>query len=135
MRRRGLHRVTFALAAVYNVSWGIYAAIDPQWLFRFSGLPPMQHPAIFACLGMVIGVYGLLYADVARRPEAGVAVAAVGLLGKILGPSGLTVMIASGEWPLRTVVLCLPNDVIWWLPFTLYLWDARASVRIDTETR
>jgi len=135
MKRRGLHRVTFALAALYNVSWGVYAAIDPQWLFRFSDLPPMRHPAIFACLGMVIGVYGLLYAEIARRPEAGFAIAAIGLLGKILGPIGLAVLIASGEWPPRTAVLCLTNDVVWWVPFAIYLWDARGTLQTAEPTR
>jgi hypothetical protein len=124
MRRRALHRAVFTLAAVYNVLWGLYAAVDPQWLFRFAGMPPLNHPAFFSCLGMVIGVYGLLYAEVARRPEHGFALAAVGLLGKVLGPIGLALLILQGEWPVATLVLCLTNDFIWWVPFGLYLWDA-----------
>ncbi|MFE8602092.1 hypothetical protein [Archangium violaceum] len=124
MKRRALHRAVFTLAAVYNLLWGLYAAVDPQWLFRFAGMPPMNQPALFACLGMVIGVYGLLYAEVARRPEHGFALAAVGLLGKVLGPIGLALLILRGEWPAATLVLCLTNDFIWWVPFGLYLWDA-----------
>jgi hypothetical protein len=124
MKRRSLHRAVFLLAAVYNVLWGLYAAVDPQWLFRFAGMAPLNHPAFFACLGMVIGVYGLLYAEVARRPEHGFALAAVGLLGKVLGPIGLAGLILRGEWPRATLVLCLTNDFIWWVPFTLYLRDA-----------
>jgi hypothetical protein len=124
MKRRALHRVVFTLAAAYNLLWGLYAAVDPQWLFRFAGMPPMNQPALFACLGMVIGVYGLLYAEVARRPEHGFALAAVGLLGKVLGPIGLALLILRGEWPVATLVLCLTNDFIWWVPFGLYLWDA-----------
>jgi len=27
-------------------------------------------------------------------------------------------------WPPATLVLCLTNDFIWWLPFILYLRDA-----------
>lgn len=124
MKNRSLHRAVFLAAAVYNVLWGLYAAVDPQWLFRFAGMPPLNHPAFFACLGMVIGVYGLLYAEVARRPEHGFALAAVGLLGKVLGPIGLAGLILQGEWPRATLVLCLTNDFIWWVPFTLYLRDA-----------
>lgn len=124
MKRRTLHRAVFSLAALYNILWGLYAAVDPQWLFRFAGMAPMNHPAFFSCLGMVIGVYGLLYAEVARRPEHGFALAAVGLLGKVLGPLGLAVLIFQGEWPKATLVLCLTNDFIWWAPFALYLWDA-----------
>jgi len=30
IRRRRFHRVVFALAALYNASWGLYSAFDPQ---------------------------------------------------------------------------------------------------------
>jgi len=72
-----------------NFGWGIHAALDPQWLFRFAGMPLDNHPQIFACLGMVIGLYGILYLEIARVPERGWLLACVGLLGKILGPIGL----------------------------------------------
>ncbi len=118
------HRITFVLAGAYNILWGGYAALDPQWFFRLTGLPPLNHPQIFACLGMVVGLYGLLYLEVARAPERGWLLAAVGLLGKILGPLGLAVLIVTGQWPVGTIVLCLTNDLIWWLPFAAYLRQA-----------
>jgi len=74
---------------------------------------------------MVVGVYGLLYWEVARRPERAWPIAAVGLLGKVLGPIGLFQLILSHTWPTRTLILCVTNDFIWWIPFTLYLVDAR----------
>ena len=49
-------------------------------------MPLANHPAVFACLGMVVGLYGVLYFEVARDPERGWLIAAVGLAGKILGP-------------------------------------------------
>lgn len=131
LARRHLYRVTFAAAAVYNVLWGLYAGLDPQWVFRFAGMPPMQHPVVFACVGMVIGVYGVLYAEVARRPERGFLIAAVGMAGKVFGPLGLAVMIALGQWPPRTIFVILTNDLIWWIPFGLYLRDAWPAYRDD----
>lgn len=127
MKRRRLHRITFALAGAYNLAWGAYSAADPQWLFRYAGMPLMNHPEIFACLAMVIGIYGFLYWQVARDPEHGVPIAAIGLLGKVLGPIGLAQLIYAGTWPMRSIVLCITNDFIWWVPFALYLWDARAA--------
>jgi hypothetical protein len=75
---------------------------------------------------MVIGLYGVLYLEVARVPERGQVLAAIGLAGKLLGPIGLVQLISSGSWPLRSAWLCVTNDVIWWLPFGLYLYDSRA---------
>ena len=68
---RRLHRAVFIAAGLYNIAWGIFAVLDPQWLFRFAGMPPLNHPQIFACLGMVVGLYGVVYIEVARRPERG----------------------------------------------------------------
>ena len=124
IRLRQFHRIAFVVAGLYNIGWGLWSSLDPQWLFRFSGLPPLNHPAIFSCLAMVVGLYGILYLEVARAPENGWLIAAVGLAGKILGPIGLAVLIVRGIWPLSTIVLCLTNDFIWWLPFGLYLNDA-----------
>jgi hypothetical protein len=69
IRRRKIHRVVFLIAGIYNVAWGIYSAANPQWLFRFTGMPLENHAEVFACLGMVIGLYGILYLEVARVPE------------------------------------------------------------------
>lgn len=127
MKRRRFHRIVFALAGAYNLAWGAYSAADPQWLFRFANMPLSNYPEIFACLGMVVGIYGFLYWEVARVPERGFLIAAVGLLGKVLGPIGLVQLIASGAWPLKSAILCVTNDFIWWIPFALYLRDARGA--------
>ena len=131
IRRRGLHRATFVAAGVYNLAWGAWSALDPQWVFRFAGMEPLNHPEIFACLAMVIGLYGVAYLEVARRPERGWALAAVGMAGKVLGPIGLAVLIAGGRWPISGAVMCLTNDLVWWVPFALYLRDAWPAYRRD----
>jgi hypothetical protein len=123
--RRKLHRAVFIAAGFYNIIWGIFTVLDPQWLFRFSGMTPLNHPEAFACLGMVIGLYGVIYWEVARRPEQGFVIAAVGLTGKVLGPIGLAWNIYLGTWPAASAIMCLTNDIIWWVPFGLYLYDAR----------
>jgi len=132
MARRKFHRRVFLAAGLYNLAWGAFSIIDPQWMFRFADMPPQNYPEIFACLGMVIGLYGILYLEVARVPERGWLLAAVGLLGKVLGPLGWVQMVATGHWPMATMILCLTNDLIWWAPFALYLYDAWPWRRKET---
>lgn len=132
MPRRRLHQIVFLLAGLYNLGWGLFSALDPQWLFRFAGMAPQRYPEVFACLAMVVGLYGILYLDVARRPEGGWLIAAVGLAGKVLGPIGLGLLLVRGAWPPATLVLCLTNDFIWWVPFGLYLYDAWPAFRNET---
>ncbi len=129
IKRRRFHQVVFCAASVYNIAWGLCSVSDPQWLFRFSGLPLQNHPQIFACLGMVVGLYGILYLEVARVPERGWLLAGVGMLGKVLGPIGLARLIWNGEWPLATLILSVTKDFIWWVPFSIYLYDARSFFR------
>jgi hypothetical protein len=69
---------------------------------------------------MVVGVYGLLYWHAAWRLDTAWPIIAVGLLGKVLGPIGM-VLSFSETWPLRLGLLCVFNDLIWWLPFGLFL--------------
>src|SRR5437762_13246469 len=98
IRRRRFHRFVFLAAGTYNLALGIYSATDPQWLFRFAKMALSNHPEIFACLAMIVGIYGLLYWLVALIPEEGFAIAAVGLLGKVLGPIGLARLLITGVW-------------------------------------
>ena len=133
--RRIFHRRVFVAAGLYNIAWGLWSALDPQWLMRFAGMPLANHPAIFACLAMVVGLYGILYLEVARVPERGWLIAAVGLTGKVLGPIGLAQLIWTGVWPVKTLALCLTNDFIWWIPFTLYLYDSWPMFRNELTSR
>jgi hypothetical protein len=121
-RRR--HQVTFLLAGIYNIGWGLFTVAYPDWLFDFADMAPANHPQAFATIGMVIGLYGLLYLSVAAYPEYGWLAAAVGLTGKVLGPIGLAQLLISGTWPPATMIICLTNDVIWWVPFGWYLADS-----------
>jgi hypothetical protein len=125
LRHRRLHRLVFTLAGIYNLAWGALTAVRPNWPFDLMGIPPMRYPEVFACLGMVIGLYGLLYLQVARVPEAGWWIAAVGLAGKVLGPIGMALAVARGTWPKEAFLwINLPNDLVWLPFFALYLLDA-----------
>jgi len=131
--RRKFYRAVFTLAGIYNIGWGLYSVAAPQWLFRFAGMPPSNYPQIFACLGMVVGLYGIFYLEIARVPERGFLMAAVGLIGKVLGPIGLMRLIQTHEWPASTIILSVTNDFIWWIPFAFYLYDAWPFWREDLK--
>jgi hypothetical protein len=122
--RRRLYRATFAAAGVYNIAWGLAAVIWPNWFFDFTGMARINHPEIYACLGMVIGLYGVLYLEVARRPEHGFLLGAIGFVGKALGPVGALVLVLQGQWPLKALWLNVGNDFIWLVPFVWYLKDS-----------
>jgi hypothetical protein len=75
--------------------------------------------------------YGLGYAFGAWRLDRAFPFIALGLLGKTLGPIGWVATVHAGEWPIQTFTLILFNDVVWWLPFGLFLLEGtRAGARL-----
>lgn len=131
MKRHRLHQITFTLAGIYNICWGLYSSYDPQWLFRFAGMSPINYPEIFACLGMVIGLYGVIYLEIARRPEKGFVLALVGFVGKVLGPLGAVYYIYIGKWTPSAIIMNVTNDFIWLIPFAIYLYDSWSYFKND----
>lgn len=124
MKRKKLHRIIFTLAGIYNILWGIFVSINPNWLFRFAGMPEQNYPEIFACLGMVVGLYGVVYLEIARRPERGFLLALVGFTGKILGPVGAIYYVYIGKWTFAALIMNVTNDFVWLIPFAIYLYDS-----------
>jgi hypothetical protein len=127
---RTAFRAIFGLAALYNFAFGIWAGLFPLAFFELFEVDPPRYPSLWSCLGMVVGLYGVLYALAAWKPEEGGVVIAVGLLGKILGPAGWVLTVHRSELPARTFPLILCNDLIWWLPFGwyfLWLWRQRGK--------
>ncbi|HYJ80769.1 MAG TPA: hypothetical protein VEW03_14235, partial [Longimicrobiaceae bacterium] len=50
-----------------------------------------------------------------------------GLLGKLLGPAGLVATsAAAGDLPPRMLALLALNDLVWWIPFGLFLLEGRS---------
>lgn len=119
-----LYRLLFLLAGIYNLGFGLWAVLWPHSFFDLFQMEHPRYPAIWQCLGMVIGLYGLGYGYAAFRLDQGRVFIAIGLLGKLLGPIGWLATVSAGEWPVQTFTLIAFNDILWWLPFLLYLIDA-----------
>jgi hypothetical protein len=115
-----IFRIVFAAAGCYNLAFGIWAGFFPLQFFQLFGIAPPLYPQIWSCLGMVVGLYGLLYWHAAWKLETAWPIIAVGLLGKILGPIGMAMNVGP-LWPARIAILLVYNDFLWWLPFGLFL--------------
>lgn len=117
-------RSVLLAAAAYNLVWGAFVVLFPGALFSWMGADPPLYPALWQCIGMIVGVYGLGYAIAARDPFRHWPIVLVGLLGKILGPIGFAWALANGSFPAAFAWTILSNDLIWWIPFAAILWRA-----------
>jgi hypothetical protein len=93
-------------------------------------MPPPNYPALWQCIGMMVGVFGVGYAIAATDPVRYWPLVLVGLLGKICGPIGFVIAALAGEFPWVAGWTILTNDVAWWLPFVLIL---RHAHRVSAE--
>ena len=129
-----VYRLIFAAAAAYNIAFGLWASLFPRAFFNLFQLPAPRYPAIWACLGMVVGLYGVGYAYAAWRLNAAFPFIAIGLAGKVLGPIGWTIAVRSGELPFRTFPLIVFDDLIWWVPFSLFLLEGTPVAQFFKRT-
>jgi hypothetical protein len=129
-----VYRFIFAVAGAYNIAFGLWASLLPNAFFATFHLDPPRYPGIWACLGMVVGLYGVGYAYAAWRLDRAAPFIAIGLAGKVLGPIGWVMAVRSGELPFRTFPLIAFDDLMWWLPFTMFLVDHTVVVRVLKRT-
>ena len=118
------------VAGAYNGRWGAFVVIFPLTPFHWAGMEPPRYTEIWQCVGMIVGVYGVGYAIAAFDPFRHWPIVLVGLLGKVLGPIGMIDAVWNGTLPANAAWVCVTNDVIWWLPFGLILWQAYRSTKI-----
>ncbi len=113
--------IVLMLAGAYNLLWGAWVVLWPSHAFELAGMKQPNHPQLWQCIGMIVGVYGIGYLIAARDPLRHWPIVLVGLLGKIFGPIGFVHAAMTDQLPWIAGVTIIFNDVIWWLPFVLVL--------------
>ncbi len=113
-----------AAAGVYNLVWGAITILLPGLAFDLTGAPQPRYPALWQCVGMIVGVYGVGYLIAARDPFRHWPIILVGLLGKLLGPIGFAWSVLQGTFPPAFGLTILVNDLLWWPAFTIILYAA-----------
>ena len=117
-------RAWLRAAGIYNVAWGAFVILAPHAMFDAFGMQRLNYPEIWQCVGMIVGVYGVGYWIAASDSRRHWPIVLVGLLGKLLGPLGFAAALARGVFPPQFGLTILTNDLVWWIPFGMLLWDA-----------
>jgi peroxiredoxin len=127
-------KAILVIAGIYNLAWGASVILFPDFWFRIANMEPPNYLQIWQALGMVVGVYGIGYIIAASNPLRHWPIVLVGFLGKIFGPLGFLYYYLLGELPLTVLNMHFTNDIIWWLPFGIILYNAyRHDYLLDNE--
>lgn len=116
-------------AAAYNILWSLWAATWPQAMFQWLDMPLPNYPQHWQGIAMLVGVFGVGYGIAAFNPVRHWPLVLVGMISKVLSPLGMAGAWLKGELPGAFALTCLPNDVLWWLPFGLILRHAWRQYR------
>lgn len=127
-------RIVLVIAGVYNLAWGAFVVFFPLLPFQWAGMEPPRYIELWQCVGMIVGVYGIGYLIAAGNPVRHWPIVLVGFLGKVFGPIGMANAIWSGKLPAVAGLVCVFNDLIWWLPFALILWRAYSAAQSKSKT-
>jgi len=97
-------------------------------LFPFTVLDVFQvgrpsYGILLQGLGIVDGLLALGYAYAAVRLQKAFPFIAIGLAVKLIVPLGWLLAVASGQLTARTLTLVVFIDVVWWIPFALFLLE------------
>ncbi|MEQ8358951.1 MAG: alkyl hydroperoxide reductase [Cytophagales bacterium] len=112
------------IAGIYNMLFGLVTIIFPNLFFEMAGMELPLYPMIWQCVGMIVGVYGLGYWIAAGDPKRHWPIVLVGFLGKLFGPIGFAWYLAQEVFPFKWGLIIMFNDIIWWLPFGILLYEA-----------
>ena len=115
------YRPWFYAAAIYNFFWGCLNSLFPHLFFDWIGMTPPSPLAIWQVVGMFVLVLAPVYWWMGRNPYHHRHFILIALAGKLLGPLGFVGSVLSGALPLSFGWTIITNDLIWWIPFTMFL--------------
>src|SRR5207248_2237674 len=113
------YRPWFYAAAAYNLAWGLLVIVWPGSFFRLIAMPLTSEIASWQALGMMVLAYAPAYWWLAHDPVRHRHLAAIALLGKLLGPLGFLWALHGHTLPLQFGLTILTNDCLWSPPLVL----------------
>ena len=119
-------RVLFVTAAIYNLAFAAWSGLAADQFFAMVSAPV---PAGWHFVAPIVAIFGFCYAYAAWQPERGDVAVGIGLASKVAGPLLWLAAVTIGDSTPRLFPLLLVGDLIWWLPFVVYL-SRRSAYRV-----
>ncbi len=130
-RRARHYRLFFALAAAAGAGFAIWALLFPSTVLDVFQVGRPSYSTPLRALGIVDGLLALGYAYAALRVPKALPLIAIGLAVKVIAPLAWVLLVTTGSLTGRTLTLVIFDDVVWWIPFALFLLEGtRAGERL-----
>lgn len=114
-------RVLFAVAALYNLAVGGAMLATPDALAAQLNVEGAGAAFALMMSGLLIAMFGVGYALVARDPAGNRGIVWIGMIGKIGAAALGTIQYQAGIVPFTTFALGM-GDLVFVALFALFLW-------------
>lgn len=111
------------IAGIYNFIWGSSVILFPEFWFRLADLELPRYIQLWQCFGVYAISMGIGYLIAYTNPQRHWPIVAIGLSAKMMVPLGFIYYYLKGDLPLVILQMCITNDMIWWIPFGLLLYN------------
>lgn len=119
-----LWKAVFAIAALFNLTVGLPLLLAPAAFYASLGQPPPPDILSSQTAGLLIAVFGIGYAMVARDPVANRPILWLGVIGKTPLPLIVWLNVQAGRAPMSSFWLTL-GDLLFAGLFLTYLLRTR----------
>ncbi|MCO5230232.1 MAG: SelL-related redox protein [Chitinophagales bacterium] len=112
------------IAGIYSIFWGASVVIAPQFWFNLAGLSTPDYIQLWQLIGVYSIAMGVGYLIAYTNPMRQWPIVLIGLIVKVLTPIGFLFFYLKGQLPWIVFQMNITNDLIWWVPFGLILYNA-----------
>lgn len=127
-------KAILTIAGIYNILWGLSVVIFPDFWFSLAKMEQPNYPVLWQNTGMMTAMFGIGYIIASSNPLRHWPIVLVGFLTKLVGPIGFLYYFINGEVSLVVLNMHFTNDIIWWVPFGVILYNAyKHDYLLDNE--
>lgn len=123
LRRARHYRLFFGLAAAVSAAFAIWAGLFPSNVLDVFQVDRPAYSILLRGLGLVDGLLAVGYAYAAFNLRRAKPFIAIGLVVRVIGPVAWVLAVAGGQLTARTFTLVIFLDLVWWIPFALFLLE------------
>ena len=120
-RRARNYRFFFKLAALVDLVFGIWLLFFPTSIIDLFQVTQSGYETWLRGMGLVDLLLALGFRYSGRRLQKAIPYIAIGLAVKVIVAVGWAFAVASDQLTARTLTLVLFDDIVWWIPFALFL--------------
>lgn len=117
-------RHTLIIAGAYHLLFGIHAFAWPCLLFEKVGISPPNIPLLWRIIGGVSILFGAGFLIAARKPFKHWPVVLLGWAKFTLVVFLMLSALIAKELPVQALWVMGVDDLLWWLPFSVILWQS-----------